>query len=128
MVTEMTPSQVHMHLDVSFNTGKTPRVTVGEPGTQGVAVAGMHGIGVRTPRAAAVAEATVGLAIDEHMPNGMMFFIGTWSMIVATGMALDVVLFSGVTTNVDGANPKVHCSMAPFTTCLAIASLSSQEA
>jgi hypothetical protein len=44
--------------------------TVGEPGTHGAVVAGMHGMGVKTPRAAAVAEATVGLARDVHIANG----------------------------------------------------------
>ena len=37
----------------------------------------MQGIGVSTPRAAAVAAATVGFAIELHIPNGMMFTIGT---------------------------------------------------
>lgn len=45
-------------------------VTVGEPGIQGAVVTGMQGIGVKTPNAAAVAEATVGFAGDEHMPKG----------------------------------------------------------
>jgi hypothetical protein len=37
----------------------------------------MHGIGVNTPMAAAVAAATAGFAGDMHMPNGVMFAIGT---------------------------------------------------
>jgi len=40
----------------------------------------MQGIGVSTPNAAAVAAATVGFAIDMHIPNGMMFIIEMWSM------------------------------------------------
>ena len=47
------------------------------PGTHGAEVAGMHGMGVNTPIAAAVAAATAGFAGDMHMPNGMMFAIGT---------------------------------------------------
>ena len=41
-----------------------PIITVGEPGFQGPAGTGMHGMGVRTPRAAAVAAATCGLESD----------------------------------------------------------------
>jgi hypothetical protein len=36
----------------------------------------MHGIGVSTPMAAAVAAATAGFAGDMHMPNGMMLTMG----------------------------------------------------
>lgn len=50
--------------------GKGPMVTVGEPGIQGAVVTGIQGIGVKTPNAAAVAEATVGFARDVHMPKG----------------------------------------------------------
>ena len=53
-----------------------PISTVGEPGAHGADVAGIHGMGVNTPRAAAVALATVGLARDEHMPNGRIFTKG----------------------------------------------------
>ncbi len=38
--------------------------TVGEPGIHGAVVFGMHGMGVSTPLAADVADATVGLAKD----------------------------------------------------------------
>ena len=46
------------------------------PGAQG-AVTGTQGIGVSVPIAAAVADATVGLAVDMHMPNVGMFVSGT---------------------------------------------------
>jgi hypothetical protein len=68
---------MHMHLEVLFKAGIFPISTVGEPGAQGAAVFGMHGIGVKTPNAAAVAEATVGLAMDEHIPKVGIFVIGT---------------------------------------------------
>ena len=42
--------------------------TLGFPGDHGVAIAGIQGIGVNTPNAAAVADATVGLAKLEHIP------------------------------------------------------------
>ena len=78
-----TPAQLHMHFDVLSSMGWFPSSTVGAPGAQGDEVAGTQGIGVSTPIAAAVAEATVGLASDWHMPNGMMFVSGTWSMMLA---------------------------------------------
>ena len=62
-------------------------------------------MGVSAPIAAAVAAATLGLAGLLHIPNGMMFFIGTWSMMFAAGCMLVLTIFSGVTTNVLGASP-----------------------
>ena len=72
----ITPAQLHMHFDVLSNIGMPPSSTVGAPGTHGARVAGMQGIGVNTPSAAAVADATVGFANEMHMPNGMMFTMG----------------------------------------------------
>jgi hypothetical protein len=46
------------------------------PGDQGATVAGIHGIGVNTPKAAAVADATTGLAKELHVPNGIIFTNG----------------------------------------------------
>ena len=80
----MTPPKEHMHLLSLVSAGNVPTITVGMPGTHGV-VTGTHGMGVNTPSAAAVAAATVGLAIDVHMANGKMFTIGAKSMMVATG-------------------------------------------
>jgi hypothetical protein len=105
-----------MHLDVAFNAGFLLIMTVGEPGTQGAAVTGTHGIGVKTPNAAAVAAATVGLAIDMHMPNVGMFFMGTKSMIVAAGRLPAVVIFSGVMISALGAMPNVHIIIALLAT------------
>ena len=50
-----TPPQLHMQVDTLSSEGWLPSSTVGVPGTHGVMVAGMHGIGVSTPLAAAVA-------------------------------------------------------------------------
>ena len=82
----ITPPQLHISLELSLSAGMFAMSTVGQPGAQGAAVTGMQGIGVRTPNAAAVADATVGFAGQEHMANGRMFSIGTLSMIFATGM------------------------------------------
>ena len=50
--------------------------TVGEPGTQGAGITGKQGMGVKTPRAAAVALATVRLAKEVHMPKVGIFITG----------------------------------------------------
>ena len=76
MVTVITPAQVHISTEVSFSAGAPPTIWVGEPGAHGAWVTGVHGIGVSTPRAAAVAAATAGFAMDTHMPNGMMLTNG----------------------------------------------------
>jgi len=65
-----------MALEVLLRAGMFPIRTVGEPGLHGATVLGMQGIGVSTPKAAEVAAATVGLAIDVHMPKVMMFTSG----------------------------------------------------
>jgi len=68
-----------MHLEVLLSAGIPPIRQVAEPGTQG-AVTGMQGMGVKTPSAAAVAAATVGLAMDIHMPKVGMFVMGMKSL------------------------------------------------
>jgi hypothetical protein len=112
---EITPAQAHMHLDVLVRAGILPTMTWGEPGAQGAGITGMQGMGVSTPIAAAVAEATAGLARDEHTPNGGMFTIGLLSMIFAAG-ALHMVLLAGSTLSVLGAAPNEHIIIAPETT------------
>jgi hypothetical protein len=87
--------------------GPAPIITVGILGIQGV-VTGTHGIGVRTPRAAAVAAATVGLANEEHIPNGATFTIGVKSIILPAGNPPQRTLFVGSIFKVDGATPNVH--------------------
>ena len=72
----MTPPQAHISVQVLSSDGLPPVNTVGAPGTQGTTVIGMHGCGVSTPNAAAVAAATMGLAGLIHMPNGAIFTIG----------------------------------------------------
>jgi hypothetical protein len=108
----MIPPQLHISFEELLSAGLLAIITVGAPGTQGALVTGMQGIGVSTPSAAAVAAATVGFAIDWHMPNGMTFFIGILSMIVANGI-VETTLFSGVTIKADGAIPKEHWHIAP---------------
>lgn len=59
---------------------------VGLPGTHGATVIGVQGAGVGTPRAAAVAAATAGLAGQEHRPKGHMLANGLLSMMLAAGI------------------------------------------
>lgn len=112
----MTPPQLQISFEVLLSVGILPTKTVGAPTTQGAAVAGTQGIGVSTPIAAAVADATVGFAGDEHMPKGSMLTSGAWSMIVAAGIIVVVVRFVGSTARELGAAPKLHCSIAPMQT------------
>lgn len=112
----MTPPQVHMQVEVLFKAGMPPIMQVAEPGVHGEVVTGTHGIGVSTPRAAAVAEATAGLAIDIHMPKVGMLVIGMKSIMFAAG-AVALVLFTGRTLRADGATPKEHIITAPEVTC-----------
>ncbi len=118
---KMTPPQAHWHVCVLSRAGMLPISVLAAPALHGPVVIGMQGWGVSTPIAADVAAATCGLASDMHMPNGMMFVIGTKSMIVAAGTTLAFVRLMGSTTKVDGAAPKGHCSMAPWTTWSGIA-------
>jgi hypothetical protein len=102
-----------MHVEVLLRAGLPATITVGEPGVHGDVVTGMHGMGVNTPCAAAVAAATWGLLGVVHMPKGMMFFIGTWSIIVAAGILPALTRPSGVTVNELGATPKEQVNIAP---------------
>lgn len=90
--------------------------TVGAPGAHGAAVAGMHGMGVSTPKAAAVAAATVGFAGLVHMANGRMFTIGLLSMMLAAAGPPAMTQLAGSTVSELGAVPKLHASIAPMQT------------
>lgn len=120
-VTDITPPQLHMHLLELFSAGLLHTRTVGEPGAQGAAHAGMQGMGVSAPIAAAVALATVGFARLLHIPN----VIGGFgiSIIVANGMLPPTAVLCEVTVSGAGAAPNVHWHTAVFTagfpiTCL----------
>src|SRR5262245_60465123 len=89
---------------------------VGIPGIQGPGVTGTQGIGVKTPAAAAVAAATVGLAIELHMPKGGILTMGAWSMMLAAGVPSSKIVLGSTTMSVAGAAPNVHCSVAPMRT------------
>src|SRR5438876_4574808 len=111
---EICPAQLHISIELLFNAGWFASVTVGEPATHGDGVTGMHGIGVSTPIAAAVAAATIGLDGDWHIPNGMILTIGMWSWMLAAGTLDVLTMCSGSTTRLLGAMPMVHLSRAPW--------------
>ncbi len=75
-------------------------------------------MGVRTPRAAAVADATTGLAIDRHIPKGTMFTIGLLSRMLPAGGPWAMTRLMGNTFNGDGVSPMLHLSMEPLTSGL----------
>jgi hypothetical protein len=103
-----------MQQALSSSTGKLDILSC-PGGAHGATMTGMQGIGVSVPMAAAVAEATVGLAIDWHMPNGGILTIGLLSMILPIGnlAGVSVGRVGSNTEKVDGAIPKEHCSIAP---------------
>ena len=96
-----------MSFEESFNAGMLAIKTVGAPTAHGAVVTGVQGIGVKTPKAAAVAEATVGFDIELHMPKGRMFTPGLLSLIFAHGV-MPLTLFAGRTDKLLGATPKLH--------------------
>jgi hypothetical protein len=114
----ITPPQLHMHLETLSSAGMFAISTVGAPGTHGVLVAGTQGMGVSTPNAAAVAAATAGLASELQTPKGVMFTMGTWSMMLAAGGPSHITLFLGRTTSGAGAAPKLQVIIAPIETWL----------
>ena len=82
----MTPPYAHWQVAPIVSAGLPPMRVCVAPFIHGATVAGMHGMGVSTPSAAAVAAATVGLARLVHMPKGGMFAPGTMSVIAAAGL------------------------------------------
>ena len=112
----MDPPHAHTHCDELFSAGLLAMSTVGDPGAHGAGMTGMHGIGVSTPSAAAVAAATVGLDNVWHMPNGGMLTSGMLSMIVAAGLFSIVTMAMGITFNVLGDKPNVHIIIPVDTT------------
>lgn len=110
------PPYAHIHISPVWSTGAIPAVTVGFVEIHGDGITGMQGIGVSTPKAAAVAVATAGFVMVEHIPNGLIFSKGTKSLIVATATPETNTEFFGRTQSVDGAIPKEHFKQAPQTT------------
>lgn len=115
-MTETTPAHKQLQVQALSSAGRPLIVTVGDPGTQGDAVAGMQGCRVKTPRAADVAAMTCGLLGLLQMPNGLMFANGAKSMIVAPPALVPLAGLAGETAKIDGAAPKLQLNTAPSTT------------
>jgi hypothetical protein len=109
-------------MEVLFSAGMLPSITVGAPVIQGAGVSGVHGTGVGTPNAAAVADTKAGLVGDMHIPNGRMLTMGLLSMIFAAGWLLVIIRFCGNTTSVliPGGTANMHFNTAPLQTCIGI--------
>ena len=117
------PPYMQVSLLSLLSAGNPPTVTVDEPGDHGASVSGTHGIGVSTPSAAAVAEATIGFAKDEHITKLGTFTNGLLSIIVAIGVEVTTRL-SGNTLSGIGAEPNVQLIIAPEQTHIDILYLS----
>jgi hypothetical protein len=111
---EICPPQIHMHLDDFVITGAPP-ISTRELEIHGAGVTGTHGMGTRTPSAAAVAEATTGFAIDRHIPKGKMFTSGLLSMMFPTGGPWPRTRLTGRTFRGAGVSPMVQRNMLPVT-------------
>jgi len=112
----MLPPHAHIAVHDFVSAGLFAMSTVGHPGAHGAGITGTHGMGVSTPMAAAVADATVGFDIELHIPKLIILTNGTLSIIVAMGLFCPFVIAVGSTTSDDGAFPKEHLSIAPITT------------
>jgi hypothetical protein len=111
-LTVIVPPHMQRHCELSVSAGCPPICTVKEPGDQGAAVLGIQGIGVSTPKAAAVAAATVGLERELHIPNGKIFTRGLLFIMFAIGKLL-TTLCCGNTISTEGAAPNVQHNIAP---------------
>jgi hypothetical protein len=108
----ITPPYAHMQVLLAVRAG-WPAIKVVETGIHGVST-GTQGIGVRTPSAAAVADATSGFESVEHMPNVAILTISEQSM-VAAGRFSIITIASGNTLSGAGTIPNEHCVTAPAT-------------
>lgn len=73
----------------------------------------MHGIGVRCPCAAAVADAVAGYPNERHSPKGAKLTIDLWSLMFAIGCPARKTVLVGSTVSFAGLEPMVHLIIAP---------------
>ena len=105
---EIEPAYAHMPLQSEARQGLPPMRTLGLVGIHAPAGCGIQVCGVRTPRAAAVAAATWGLASDVHSPKGPTFTSAEKSEMVPQGLPPAKTLALVVTLRGAGAVPMVH--------------------
>jgi hypothetical protein len=111
----MTPPQAHDSFDDTSSAGAPFSRVFVVPGSHGPVGTGMHGMGVNTPSAAAVAAATVGFESEVQAPNGQTVTTGAWSVTFPAGEPARHWC-TGSTTRDAGATPKLHIAVAPATT------------
>ena len=106
------------HISVAswVKTGLPPTKMVGFAACHGPIGTMEQGCGVKTPNAAAVAAATCGFAMEQHIPKGVILLPSAISVIVATGLEHPKVVTCEVAFNVPGFVPKGHINFAPLTT------------
>ena len=108
------PPQIHMHFDDFVMTGAPPTITRDDE-IHGAGVTGTQGMGVSTPSAAAVADATTGLAMERHKPNGAILTIGLLSIMLPTGGPWPNTRFTGRTFSGAGVSPMLQRNKLPVT-------------
>lgn len=114
------PPYAHIHFASDVSTCAPP-ISTFDGEIHVPVMLGTQGIGVSTPSAAAVAEATVGFASEVQFPNGAILTIGAVSVMVATGIPPARPFCCEVTAASEpGAKPKVHWSDAPAVTSIAV--------
>jgi hypothetical protein len=109
-----------MSMAVLLIAGAVPTITVGLGGTQGFVVMGMHGTGVGTPKAAAVAAINIGFPGEIHIPKGKTLRKGLESSIFAPGPITHMYLLIGKTIRGLGALPKIQRRRAVWMVCIDI--------
>lgn len=110
------PAHTHMVLLVSNNAGFFPILVFLATGFQGITGSGMQEEGTKTGTGPAIFQ-FIGLAGDLHCPNAGIFRKGIISNLLASGLAiLVVVLLRGNTTIDFGPEPKEHLIFAPLQT------------
>ena len=112
LVNEICPAHMHMLRQLLVSAGMPSTILSGLPGIHGVVTTGTQGAGVKTPKAAAVAEMTAGFEGDEHMPKEPMQVMGAKSLMFNSGLLDKDVILPGLAINGQGLVPKVHWIIA----------------
>ena len=110
----ITPKYLHIHVLPNVRHGCPPTSTVNCAGIH-AAVIGVHGWGVSTPSAAAVAEATAGFVSVVHIPNGPMFTNGAPSPTTHAGTPPMSVVKLDVPLRTLGIVPNEQIVVPPVT-------------
>jgi hypothetical protein len=84
MITVILPFHIHDTFPFLSKAGLPQTLTFEDAADHFPVTIGIHGIGVRTPKAATVAAATIGFAKDLHNKNGKIFKKGIESDTFAT--------------------------------------------